>query len=48
MVTESYSRITGALLLLAGITFLAVGLATDQLTKVIEIIGKILGPAIAE
>jgi hypothetical protein len=41
-------RITGALLLLAGITFLAVGLATDQLTKVIEIIGKILGPAIAE
>jgi hypothetical protein len=43
----SEQRILGSLLLLAGITFLAVGLATGQLTIIIEIISKILGTAIA-
>lgn len=40
-------RIIGSLLLLAGVSFLAVGLATDQLTTVIEIIGQVLTTAIA-
>jgi len=40
-------RIVGSLLLLAGISFLAVGLATNQLTTVIEIIGQLLTTAIA-
>jgi hypothetical protein len=40
-------RIVGSLILLAGISCLAVGLATDQLTTVLEIIGEILNVAIA-
>jgi len=40
-------RILGSLILLAGISFLAVGLCTDQLTTVTEIIGNILKTAIA-
>ncbi len=40
-------RILGSLLLLAGITFLAVGVATGQLTTIIEILSKIFGAAIA-
>jgi hypothetical protein len=40
-------RIIGSLILLAGITFLAVGLATGQLTTVLEIISKIFETAIA-
>jgi len=40
-------RILGSLILLAGISFLAVGLYTDQLTTVTEIIGSILKTAIA-
>jgi len=40
-------RILGSLLLLAGVSFLAVGLYTDQLTAVIEILGEILKAAIA-
>jgi hypothetical protein len=40
-------RIVGSLLLLAGISFLAVGLATNQLATIVEIIGKVLNAAIA-
>lgn len=40
-------RIIGSLLLLAGVSFLAIGFATDQLTTVIEIIGQVLTTAIA-
>jgi hypothetical protein len=40
-------RILGSLILLAGISFLAVGLYTDQLTTVTEILGEILKTAIA-
>jgi hypothetical protein len=40
-------RILGSLILLAGISFLAIGLATNQLTIVTEIIGNILKTAIA-
>ncbi len=40
-------RIVGALILLAGVSFLAVGLYTGQLTTVIEIIGEVLNAAIA-
>jgi len=40
-------RIVGSLILLAGISCLTVGLATDQLTTVLEIIGEILNVAIA-
>ncbi|UCC57920.1 MAG: hypothetical protein JSW14_06045 [Candidatus Bathyarchaeum sp.] len=40
-------RILGSLLLLSGITFLAVGVATGQLTTIIEILSKILKTAIA-
>jgi hypothetical protein len=40
-------RIVGSLILLVGISFLAVGLATDQLTTVIEIISEVLNAAIA-
>jgi hypothetical protein len=40
-------RIIGSLLLLAGISFLAVGLATGQLTTIIEILGEVLTAAIA-
>jgi hypothetical protein len=39
-------RIIGSLLLLAGISFLAVGLATGQLTTIVEIIGEVLNAAI--
>jgi hypothetical protein len=39
-------RIIGSLLLLAGISFLAVGLYEEQLTTVLEIIGKLLNAAI--
>jgi hypothetical protein len=42
----SEQRILGSLLLLAGVSFLAVGLATGQLTTVIEIIGEVLVAAI--
>jgi len=40
-------RILGSLLLLAGVSFLAVELYTDQLTTVIEILAEILKTAIA-
>jgi hypothetical protein len=40
-------RILGSLILLAGISFLAVGLYTDQLTTVMEILGEVLKTAIA-
>ena len=40
-------RILGSLILLAGVSFLSVGLYTDQLTTVTEIIGNILKTAIA-
>jgi hypothetical protein len=40
-------RIIGSLILLSGITFLAVGLATDQLTTIIEIISEVFKTAIA-
>jgi len=40
-------RIIGSLILLAGVSFLAVGLYTGQITNVIEIIGKVLNAAIA-
>jgi hypothetical protein len=40
-------RIIGSLLLLAGISFLAAGFATGQLTTVLDILGKVLGAAIA-
>jgi len=40
-------RILGSLLLLAGVSFLTVGLYTDQLTTVIEIISAVLKTAIA-
>jgi hypothetical protein len=40
-------RIIGSLLLLAGLSFLTVGLYTDQITTVIEIIGQVLNAAIA-
>lgn len=43
----SEQRIIGSLLLLAGISFLAVGLYTDQIKTVIEIIGEVLTTAIA-
>lgn len=40
-------RILNSLILLAGITFLAVGVATGQIPTIIEIISKILEAAIA-
>jgi hypothetical protein len=40
-------RIIGSLILLAGISLLAVGLSTGQLTTVTEIISKVLNAAIA-
>jgi hypothetical protein len=40
-------RILGSLVLLAAISFLAVGLYEEQLTTVLEIIGKVLNAAIA-
>lgn len=43
----SEQRILGSLILLSGITFLAVGLATGQLTTILEILGEVFGTAIA-
>ncbi len=43
----SEQRILGSLILLSGITFLAVGLATGQLTTILEILSEIFGTAIA-
>lgn len=43
----SEERIIGALFLLAGVTFFAVGLYEDQLADVLRIIGKVLTSAIA-
>ncbi len=40
-------RIIGSLILLSGITFLAVGLATNQLTTILEIISEVFKTAIA-
>jgi hypothetical protein len=40
-------RILGSLILLAGVSFLAIGLATNQLTTIIEIISEVLKAAIA-
>jgi hypothetical protein len=40
-------RIVGSLILLAGVSFLAVGLYTGQLTTVIEIVREVLNAAIA-
>jgi hypothetical protein len=40
-------RILGSLILLAGISFLAVGLHEEQLTTVLEILGNLLNAAIA-
>jgi hypothetical protein len=40
-------RIIGSLVLLAGVSFLAIGLSTEQFTTVIEIISEILNAAIA-
>jgi hypothetical protein len=40
-------RIIGSLILLAGVSFLAVGLYTGQLTTVIEIVREVLNAAIA-
>ncbi len=40
-------RIFGSLILLVGISFLAVGLATGQLTTIIEILNEILEASIA-
>jgi len=40
-------RILGSLLLLSGITFLVVGLATGQLTTIIEILSEIFEASIA-
>lgn len=40
-------RIFGALILLAGVTFLAVGLYSGQLAKALEIISRALSSAIA-
>lgn len=40
-------RIIGSLLLLAGVSFLAVGLYTGQITTVIEILSEVLNAAIA-
>ena len=43
----SEQRIVGSLILLAGVSFLAVGLATGQLSTIIEILGELLTTAIA-
>ena len=40
-------RILGSLILLAGVSFLAIGLYTGQLTTVIEILSEVLTTAIA-
>jgi len=43
----SEQRIIGSLLLLSGLTFIAVGLYTKQLGLVLELIKKVFGTAIA-
>jgi hypothetical protein len=40
-------RVIGSLLLLSGLTFLAIGLHTGQLTTVLELLKKIFSTAIA-
>ncbi len=40
-------RILNSLILLAGITFLAIGVATGQLTTLLQIINEVLSAAIA-
>ena len=47
LMDQHEQKIIGSLLLLAGITFLAAGLATGQLTAVIDILSEVLGAAIA-
>jgi hypothetical protein len=40
-------RVIGSLLLLSGVTFLAIGLHTGQLATVLELLKRIFGTAIA-
>ena len=40
-------RVIGSLLMLSGLTFLAIGLHTGQLTTVLDLLKKIFGTAIA-
>ena len=47
LMDQHEQKIVGSLLLLAGISFLAAGLATGQLTTVIDILSEVLGAAIA-
>jgi len=46
-VNLSEQRIIGSLVLLAGVSLLAIGLFARQLTTVIEIISEVLNAAIA-
>lgn len=43
----SEKRIIGSLILLAGLTFLSIGLYTNQLAKVAELMRSIFEPALA-
>jgi hypothetical protein len=43
----SEKRIIGSLILLAGLTFLSIGLYTNQLAKVAELMKSIFEPALA-
>jgi len=43
----SLRRVIGSLLLLLGITFLTVGLYTEQLATVVEIVKRILEASVA-
>jgi len=43
----SEKRIIGSLILLAGITFLSIGLYTDQLAKIADLMKAIFEPAVA-
>lgn len=43
----SEKRIIGSLLLLAGLTFLSIGLYTGDLDRVVELMKSIFEPAIA-
>jgi hypothetical protein len=43
----SEKRILGSLILLAGVSFLSIGLYTGQLERIIELIESIFEPAIA-
>ena len=40
-------RIIGSIILLAGVTLLAVALQPDQLTRIVEMMGKVFEPALA-